>query len=169
VGSSPSTIEPTEYIRRSTKSLRRRGCCQAVERVGGHNLCFPTGRSQQRIPVRMTLMGNGHRRWRKIAERQEGTTANHDSSGSLSRGRDSRTISNCWRPVVYFDNRAENLSALDRPVGWCEHVTVGPPFLRKGVTLDASLTRDATSATARGKASSGRSAGRNHRQLANGA
>ena len=60
-----------------------------------------------------------------------------------SRTRFTRTISlTAGEPVVYFENRAENLTALDRPVGWCEHVTVGPPFLKKGVTLfDASLTR----------------------------
>jgi len=28
----------------------------------------------------------------------------------------------------------ENLSGLDRPAAWTEHVTLGPPFLEKGVT-----------------------------------
>jgi hypothetical protein len=28
----------------------------------------------------------------------------------------------------------ENLSSTDRPVGWTEHVTLGPPFLENGVT-----------------------------------
>jgi len=28
----------------------------------------------------------------------------------------------------------ENLAAADRPVGWTEHVTLGPPFLAKGAT-----------------------------------
>jgi hypothetical protein len=36
----------------------------------------------------------------------------------------------------------ENLSATDRPIGWTEHVTIGPPFLEKGVTaFRASATR----------------------------
>jgi hypothetical protein len=29
----------------------------------------------------------------------------------------------------------ENLSALDRPVAWTQHVTLGPPFLQKGQTV----------------------------------
>src|SRR5262245_59092351 len=29
----------------------------------------------------------------------------------------------------------ENLSALDRPIAWTQHVTLGPPFLEPGVTL----------------------------------
>jgi hypothetical protein len=28
----------------------------------------------------------------------------------------------------------ENLSALDRPIAWTQHVTLGPPFLERGVT-----------------------------------
>jgi len=44
--------------------------------------------------------------------------------------------------IAYFEESGENLSRWDRPVGWCEHVTLGPPFLEKGVTvIDASLTR----------------------------
>jgi len=36
----------------------------------------------------------------------------------------------------------ENLGATDRPVGWTEHVTLGPPFLERGVTqFHASATR----------------------------
>jgi hypothetical protein len=36
----------------------------------------------------------------------------------------------------------ENLSGVDRPVAWTQHVTLGPPFLEKGVTeFRASATR----------------------------
>jgi hypothetical protein len=36
----------------------------------------------------------------------------------------------------------ENLSACDRPIAWTQHVTLGPPFLQKGVTeFRASATR----------------------------
>ena len=34
------------------------------------------------------------------------------------------------------------MTACDRPIGWTEHVTLGPPFLRKGLTqFRASATR----------------------------
>ncbi len=39
------------------------------------------------------------------------------------------------RPVVYFQERARNLSCADRPIGWNEHITIGPPFLECEVTL----------------------------------
>jgi hypothetical protein len=35
---------------------------------------------------------------------------------------------------VYFTETVENLSALDRPIAWTQHVTLGPPFLEWGVT-----------------------------------
>ena len=36
----------------------------------------------------------------------------------------------------------ENLTACDRPIGWTQHVTLGPPFPQKGVTeFRASATR----------------------------
>ena len=35
---------------------------------------------------------------------------------------------------IRFVETVENLSALDRPAAWTEHVTLGPPFLEKGVT-----------------------------------
>jgi hypothetical protein len=36
----------------------------------------------------------------------------------------------------------ESLSSCDRPIGWTQHVTLGPPFLQKGVTeFRASATR----------------------------
>jgi hypothetical protein len=50
--------------------------------------------------------------------------------------------------AVAFMETVENLSATDRPIAWTEHVTLGPPFLRKGSTVFAatatrSLVEDA--------------------------
>jgi hypothetical protein len=43
---------------------------------------------------------------------------------------------------VCIHEQIENLCAFDRPIGWTEHVTLGPPFLEKGVTqFRASGTR----------------------------
>jgi hypothetical protein len=37
-------------------------------------------------------------------------------------------------PKIRIAESVENLSALDRPIAWTEHVTLGPPFLECGVT-----------------------------------
>jgi hypothetical protein len=44
--------------------------------------------------------------------------------------------------AVRVRESVENLGATDRPVGWTQHVTLGPPFLQKGETqFRASATR----------------------------
>lgn len=44
--------------------------------------------------------------------------------------------------AVRITEAVENRSATDRPVGWTQHVTLGPPFLEKGRTeFRASATR----------------------------
>jgi hypothetical protein len=44
--------------------------------------------------------------------------------------------------VVHVHESVENLSATDRPIGWTQHVTLGPPFLEKGATeFRVSATR----------------------------
>ena len=43
---------------------------------------------------------------------------------------------------VRIRESVENLAGTDRPIGWTQHVTLGPPFLEKGVTeLCASASR----------------------------
>jgi hypothetical protein len=37
--------------------------------------------------------------------------------------------------VVYVNTEVENLLAVDRPLSWAEHATVGPPFLLPGQTI----------------------------------
>jgi hypothetical protein len=43
--------------------------------------------------------------------------------------------------AVRVREQVENLSATDRPVGWTQHVTLGPPFLDDRTEFRASATR----------------------------
>ena len=46
------------------------------------------------------------------------------------------------QPVLYFEEIAENKLGIDRPFGWVQHVTFGPPFVDpETVFFDASATR----------------------------
>jgi hypothetical protein len=43
---------------------------------------------------------------------------------------------------VRFVETVESLSSMDRPIGWTQHVTFGPPFIERGVTqFRSSATR----------------------------
>lgn len=143
------TIDPTEYV--SEKHERAYGggsSARLVSGLMGHNLCFPYwgNPSESEYKAGMTFHGEtGIVRWKKLAEQQQGDRTLLKVAADLpeSKTRFTRIVTLVsGQGVVYFENLAENLSALDRPVGWCEHVTVGPPFLKKGATLfDAALTR----------------------------
>ncbi len=48
-------------------------------------------------------------------------------------------------PVIRFSETVENLAGTDRPIAWTEHVTLGPPYLEKGVTrFSVTATRSKT-------------------------
>jgi hypothetical protein len=55
--------------------------------------------------------------------------------------------------TVRIREHVENLSGIDRPVGWTQHVTLGPPFLERGVTeFRLPATRSKTFSSAFGTA-----------------
>jgi hypothetical protein len=143
------TIDPTGYVPEKHEKLYGGGSsARLMSGIMGHNLCFPYwgDPSESEYQAGMTFHGEtGVVRWKKLSERRQSNRLHLTLAAGLpeSNTRFTRTLSLvAGEPVVYFENRAENMTALDRPVGWCEHVTVGPPFLKKGLTLfDASLTR----------------------------
>lgn len=56
-------------------------------------------------------------------------------------------------PFVRISETVDNLSKLDRPAAWTQHVTMGPPFLEKGSTeLRLPATRSKVLEGAAGKA-----------------
>ncbi|MEW5975632.1 MAG: hypothetical protein AB1898_07485 [Acidobacteriota bacterium] len=142
------TIDPTEFDPKKHSELYGSGSgARLMSGLLGHNLCFPYwgDPSEPEFRAGMTYHGEtGIVRWTKVSEQSRSEEMSLTLSAELpeSRTRFVRTLSLLkGHPVVYFDERAENLTSLDRPVGWCEHVTVGPPFLEKAVTVfDASLT-----------------------------
>jgi hypothetical protein len=95
----------------------------------GHNLCLPYWGppSQAEFRAGMTCHGETNiTRWRALAH----------SPGSLrleahlpeSAIRVERNLE-CRGQFLAFETVAENLTAWDRPIAWCEHVSFGPPFL----------------------------------------
>ena len=118
----------------------------------GHNLCFPFwgNPSEAEYKAGMTFHGEtGIARWKLIYSKGDTLVVAADLPESKTRFTRSLRVAG---QIAYFVETAENLSAWDRPVGWCEHVTMGPPFLEKGVTvMDASLTRGRNNGDAAGR------------------
>ena len=108
----------------------------------GHNVCFPFwgDPSPTEAAAGMTFHGEtGIVRWKQTAVGGDHMTitAHLPESGTSF----TRNIQ-IKGQVAVFESTARNDTAWDRPVGWCEHVTIGPPFLERGITsMQASLTR----------------------------
>ncbi len=105
----------------------------------GHNLCFPYwgDPSKAEADVGMTFHGETNiRRWSLVEETPDRLSLEvHLPESSLSFRRNICVQGS----AVHVEGIATNHSAWDRPFGWCEHVTLGPPFLANGVTrFDAS-------------------------------
>jgi len=118
----------------------------------GHNVCFPFwgNPSEAEYKAGMTFHGEtGVARWKLIYSKGDTLVVTADLPESKTRFTRSLRVAG---QIAYFVETAENLSAWDRPVGWCEHVTMGPPFLEKGVTvMDARLTRGRNNGDASGR------------------
>ncbi len=137
------TIDPETYVAaRDAKFYGGGSGAKLMSGLMGHNLCFPFwgDPSPSEAAAGMTYHGEtGVVRWRQLAGRDDSLTLRADLPES--RTRVTRTV-RVRGQIAYFEETAENESAWDRPVGWCEHVTLGPPFLERGATvIDASLTR----------------------------
>jgi len=109
--------------------------------IMGHNLCLDIfgGPSADEAAAGVTPHGDGS------VERYEidavGSTLTMHARLPRAQILMERQIEIIERAVRIRES-VENLLAMDRPIGWTEHVTLGPPFLQKGVTeFRASATR----------------------------
>jgi hypothetical protein len=120
----------------------RDGEAKLISGLAGHNLCFPFwgAPSEAERSAGMTAHGETNIvRWHEIdSDRNSLRLAALLPDSGI---RFERTVM-CVGKLIYFSETAHNLSAWDRPVAWCEHVTLGAPFLDPACTgIHASLTR----------------------------
>ncbi len=137
------TIEPDRFDPvRDGKRYGRGVEARLLSGLLGHNLCFPFwgNPSESEGRAGMTYHGEaGITRWHLASSTPDSATVTAEFPESRTRF---TRIIHVRGQIAYFDETAENLSAWDRPVGWCEHVTLGPPFLERQVThIDASASR----------------------------
>ena len=83
--------------------------------------------------------GEAHTRpWTTKLSRKEGAAFTLQQSAEMPRSQEilNRTIRIVdGEQIVYVQSELENLLAMDRPVNWAEHATIGAPFLEAGQTV----------------------------------
>jgi hypothetical protein len=125
----PSTYDPAKHPEYGTDAEAR-----LLAGILGHNLCLDTfgSPSAEEAAAGIPVHGEAPVATYQVAAVSDLTlTANLDKAQLLFERRIHLTPDG---RVVKFSETLENLSALDRPVAWTQHVTLGPPFLEPGRT-----------------------------------
>jgi len=119
--------------------------------IMGHNLCLDYfgGPSKAEEAAGLTVHGETSvATWMFTTHGEPGGAPRLDGEADLPYAglKVRRTLALAARDAVLrVDTDVENLRSEDRPIGWQEHVTFGPPFLEKGVTAcDLSAVRAMT-------------------------
>src|SRR6266513_3021843 len=135
------SIEPSTFDPRVHTTYGAGGDARLLAGIMGHNLCLDIfgGPSAEEEAAGLRPHGEA-----SIVSYQIDATATEIMMNAAlpeARLRVARHIA-LQGSAVRILEAVENLSGTDRPVGWTEHVTFGPPFLENGATeFRASATR----------------------------
>ncbi len=139
------SIEPSTYTRdKHGKVYGTDSEAATLSGIMGHNVAFAYWGAPSPAEFKAGLSYHGEvstLAWYAVTSRPGEFTYRADlaqSHTSLTRTLRLRP----GQPVLYFEETAENQTPFDRPFGWVEHVTFGPPFVdAKSSAFDASATR----------------------------
>ena len=145
------SIEPTTYDAARHPEYGGGPEAQLLAGILGHNVCLDTfgGPSAEEAAAGVPVHGEGPVIPYEVAASGEGEIT-LTGTLPLAQLRFSRRIKLAeGSTVVRLSETVENLSAVDRPVAWTQHVTLGPPFLESGqtqfrITATRSKVVDAT-------------------------
>src|SRR5690242_79488 len=144
------TIDPDRYSPGRSRSYGPPPDGKLLAGIAGHSLSFDHFGPPSKEETAAGLATHGEApctRWKmKKVSAARLPTLHCGCSLHEAQIRFRRSISlDSTNPVVYCEERAENLGVYDRPISWNEHVTFGPPFLECGTTLfDMPATRAKT-------------------------
>jgi hypothetical protein len=135
------SIEPSTYVRATHPEYGSGPDAKLLAGIMGHSLCVDIfgGPSDEEAAAGLTPHGDAS------MVRYELDVASQAISMRtllpLAELRVERRLELGGR-AVRIHEVVENMTACDRPIAWTEHVTLGPPFLERGLTeFRASATR----------------------------
>ena len=126
-----TSIEPSAYDAAHHPEYGTGADASLLAGIMGHNLCLDIfgGPSPDEAAAGLPVHGEVSTARFSVAA-HDGQIAMH-AVLQAAQLRVDRRIVLADRTVLVYES-VENLSATDRPVGWTQHVTLGPPFLEKG-------------------------------------
>jgi hypothetical protein len=136
------SIEPSTYDAAKHPEYGRNAESKLLAGLMGHNLCMDIfgGPSEEEAAAGITVHGEASVVPYDITAAKDSLTQRAEFPQAQLRF--SRKISLDKDGVIGFEEEVENLAALDRPIAWTQHVTLGDPFVEPGVTqFRASATK----------------------------
>ena len=135
------SIEPSTYRRTGDTVYGGALDASLLSGIMGHNLCLDIFGGPSAEEEAAGLPVHGEASVVRYDVRRAENEVLMMAELPLARLRVERRLS-LQGDAVRVEERVQNVSGTDRPVGWTEHVTLGPPFLQKGVTqFRTSATR----------------------------
>lgn len=134
------SIEPSAFDPAST-AYGEGAEAKLLTGIMGHNLCLDLfgGPSREEAAAGMTVHGESS--VVPYLLEAEGGKLSQSAILPVAHLKFQRILELHGR-AVHIREQVENLSGCDRPIAWTQHVTLGPPFLERGVTtFRASATR----------------------------
>ncbi len=127
------SIEPSSYTDEENNDYGNNAESKLLASILGHNLCLDLfgPPSSEEAAAGLTVHGEANLVRYDIAGRGNELTAG--CVLPFSQLAFERHIALAGRKIL-FTETVQNLSALDRPIAWTQHVTLGPPFLQLGST-----------------------------------
>jgi hypothetical protein len=135
------SIEPAAFDRQRHAQYGAGAEAKLLAGIMGHNICLDCfgGPTDEEAAAGLTVHGEGPVVPYAIDKNDGGMLMRADLP--LAPLRIERQIDLEGRRIRIRE-RVENLAHHDRPIGWTQHVTLGAPFLEKGVTqFRASATK----------------------------
>ena len=138
------SMEPADYRATGDEVYGATVESQLLAGIMGHNLCLDIFGGPSAEEQAAGLQPHGEASVAQYALAGNATSMSATAVLDESRLRVERRFELHGRNVRIHES-VENLSATDRPVGWTQHVTLGPPFLEHGRTeFRVSATRSKT-------------------------
>lgn len=127
------SIEPSQYDPTTHTIYGNNAEASLLAGIMGHNLCLDIfgGPSSEEAAAGLPVHGEASVARFEIDASE--TSLGMRAVLPIAQLRVERRIEVVSR-TVHIREALENLSGADRPVGWTQHVTLGPPFLEKGGT-----------------------------------
>jgi hypothetical protein len=127
------SIEPSAFDARVHTSYGNGADARLLAGLMGHNLCLDIFGVPSAEEAAAGLTAHGEASIARYDIDIDGQAMTMRAKLPLAELAIERRIELHGRAVRIHET-AVNLAGIDRPVGWTEHITLGPPFLQKGVT-----------------------------------